>query len=76
MERHILEGVEKIEERVRLLRKEKMPIEGGLHIEFDDRNVLSAEGHKWFCSLIGMALWVALLDQLNFLFSVMQLTKF
>ena len=47
-----------------------------LHIELDDSPILSTDNYMWYHSLIGIALYVAILFRLDILFIVIQLTKF
>ena len=60
-ERCLKESIVKIEAKSGSLKKEKTPMESGIHLEIDDSALLSVENHSWYRSLVGMALWAALL---------------
>jgi len=51
-------------------------MEANKHVEMDQSTLLNETDHKWYRSLIGMALWAAILCRLDILFAVIQLTKF
>ena len=61
IEKYIGKGAKKIKAVLGSLRKEKSPIEVGANIELDDSLLLESENHEWYHSLIGIALWVAIL---------------
>ena len=51
----------KIEGKSGPLKKEKTPMESGIHLEIDDSSLLSVDNHSWYRSIVGMALWADLL---------------
>ena len=48
----------------------------GIHLELDNLPILSISEHSWCRTLVGVALWEAILCCSGALFAVVQLLKF